>query len=72
MEPYNSCIFQAYRTDFKEAGNSKFQNLGFRLSNFDKSWIAELTEMGIGEVDLPTISETVQKRIFPRRNWFKT
>ena len=58
--PYNS----SKRIDFKEVGNSKFQNLGFQLSNFDKSWIAGLTQRE-EEVDLQTIYETIQKRIFP-------
>ena len=40
--PYNSCIFQRIR-GLQRSGKFEISKLGFRLSNFDKSWIAEMT-----------------------------
>ena len=41
--PYNFCFLKKVDwLDFQEAGNLKFSYLGFPLSNFDKSWIAEI------------------------------
>ena len=41
--PYNFCFLRKEDwSDFQDEGNLKFQYLGFPLSNFDKSWIAEI------------------------------
>ena len=41
--PYNFCFLKKEDwSDFQDAGNLKFQYLSFPLSNFDKSWVAEI------------------------------